>query len=316
MSKISTIILFVFLNSCSCEKQVKMAENQATNPPEILIYIENKTQFFRNYITQEKIRELKFVNDAQFLEKNKRFTFNPEFLKREIKKVYPNKNDFGIAYIDVEAPYLDYLINEPEDSEKFKKSLHLFLDILKFVKNERPNVKWGYYYIPFTSYWDRNDAFYAKHSKIKQIIENSDVLFPSIYIFYNYVNFDFENVDYIKENTIQAIKIGKEYNKKVYPFVMSRYHPSNGKIGNEKIENANFETYINTINEAKYKNTKVDGVVLWNCDYYAFNINEPKIHQEFKNSQQTFDDYYDQYVISLLEIMKKSQNKYNPKSKL
>lgn len=281
--------------------------------PVILLTSGNKSEKFNNYIKNQSIKKVGFINDVQFLEKEKKYTFNLENLKTEIKRAYPKPSEEGVAYIDIEAPYLEYLMTKPTNSIEFIKSQKLFLDVLQIAKKERPNVKWGYYYIPFTTYWGRDKKFYEKHNKIKQIIEESDVLFPSIYIFYNRLNFDIENLQYVEENTKEVIRVAQLYNKEVYPLVMSRYHPSNASIGNEIIEPENFENYVKTIFHTTYLNRQVDGVLLWNADDYAFRIKEKKLLQELVKAKVDFNTYYDQHIIQYLDIMSKSRNIMNSK---
>ncbi|SHE74099.1 hypothetical protein [Chryseobacterium sp. OV279] len=306
MSKLlsNSILCFVFLIGAihiSAQKKAKKAV------PEVLIASGNKSVEYKKFISDNNIKLVSFVNDRQFLDEKKEFAFNPEHLREQVRLAYPDPKAKGMAYIDLEYPYLEYLINEDVSSDNFKKSLKLFLDVLKLVKAERPGVKWGYYYIPFTTYWERKTDFFERHKKVQEIINNSDVLFPSIYIFYNNADFDSENIDYLKDNTREMIRIGQLYNKKVYPFIMSRYHPSTAKIGNGRISTENFRTYVSEMMKTNYKGKKVDGIVLWNFDDYSYRIKEPKIHEEFSKSKINFDKFYDDYIMSLLNIMLKER---------
>ena len=261
-------------------------EIQLISKPQILITSSNTGAQYESFLKQNDITKVGFINDSQFLDKTKSFTCNLADLQKEIARAYPDPLEKGIAYIDLESPYLEYLMDKPVESAEFKKSQKLFLDILSIAKKERPNVKWGYYYLPFTTYWGRDRSFYEKHLKVKQIIEKSDVLFPSIYIFYNNVDFYIENNNYLKENTEEVIRIAAIYNKPVYPMIMTRYHPSNKVMGNEMINTVDFRDYVNTLFNTSYAQNKVDGVVLWNADDYAYRIREKKIMQEFVEVQQ------------------------------
>lgn len=304
---INIFLVLILCVACNSKGNAQESRLGVTNTPDILICSGNKGENYQNFLKANKIREVRFLNDAQFLDKNKKFGYDEKLLLEQINYAFPNKNSSGIAYIDIEHPYLDYLINDDINTENFKKSLKLFLNVLKFAKAQRPNVEWGYYYIPFTTYWDRTDKFFKKYKKVEEIIKQSDVLFPSIYIFYNNASFDFENISYLEDNTKEMIKIGKLYNKKVYPFIMSRYHPSNSKIGNTQISDDNFKTYVHSIMKTQYNNKKIDGLVLWNFDDYSYRINEPKIIDEFKKSRKSFDSFYNDYIINLLNIMIKER---------
>ncbi|WET00141.1 hypothetical protein P2W68_11010 [Chryseobacterium arthrosphaerae] len=307
MSKliINNILLALFvtfgIQKCGAQRRSTSAL------PEILINAGNKGLDYNKLIRNYNVKIVSFVNDRQFLDEKKEFAFNPDHLREQIQLAYSDPKAKGMAYIDLEHPYMEYLIYEDIKSEKFQKSLKLFLDVLKFVKTERPNVKWGYYGIPFTSYWERTPDFFNRHKKIQELIKNSDVLFPSIYIFYDKTNFNAENVDYLKDNTREMIRIGKLYNKKTYPFIMSRYHPSNEKLGNESIDIIKFKTYVSQLMKTQYNGKKVDGVVLWNADEYSYRIQEPKLIKELNKSRASFDTFYNNYINSYLDIMKKER---------
>ena len=305
---LSTLLLLTFCTS----KESMISENiyltgkvedKQVSDVKILVYADSNTSVFNNFLKKNNIQKVGFVNDVQFLDKSNKFSFSAKLLDQELQRAYPNKLEQGIAYIDLEAPYLEYLMNADINSLEFKKSKKLFLDVLFYVKKSRPNVKWGYYYVPFTTYWGRTDQFYKKDDRISDIIKNSDVLFPSIYIFYNKLNFSLENKSYLSENTKEIIKIAQKYNKEVYPMIMSRYHPSNASLGYETLSESDFKLYIATLKNTQYKGKSVDGIMLWNADGYSNRIKEPKLKQELVRSKLNFENFYDQYLMSILSIM-------------
>ena len=269
---------------------------------QIMVTSDNNSAPFNVFLKKNNIQKVGFVGDGQFLDPKIKFALNQKMLDQEILRVYPNQAEEGIAYIDLESPYLEYLMNSETNSLEFKKSKKLFLDVLTYVKKARPKVKWGFYNIPFTTYWGKTTSFYDKDERVSEIIKNSDVLFPSIYIFYNKVNFILENEDYIKENTQQIIRIGEKYNKKVYPLVMSRYHPSSGNIAYETINETDFRFYLSTIKNTKYKEKSVDGIMYWNADAYFYKTNENKVVAEVQKSRMPFNTFYDNYLINTLSI--------------
>ena len=319
MLKIILNFCLVFLLFCCTSKVDKESTSksfvdknfaaQKLDSIRILITSDNHNPPFNQYLQKNNIQKVGFVSDTQFLDPDKKFTLNAAMMDRDLQRAFPDKNAAGIAYIDLETPYLEYLMNSDINSMEFKKSKKLFLDVLLYAKKARPNVKWGYYYVPFTNYWGRTKEFYNKDERIKEIIQNSDVLFPSIYIFYNNVNFSLENKSYLEENTKEVIRIGKKYNKPVYPMIMSRYHPSNSKIGNELIEKDNIKFYINTILETRYNGKAIDGLMLWNADGYAHRIKEKKITAELSTTKMNFEQYYDQHLIEVLNIMLRNNKK-------
>lgn len=277
--------------------------SQKSNGFQIFVTSDNQSTRFNAFLNQNNIKKVGFVGDGQFLDPNLKFTFNQKMLDQELTRAYPNPSDEGIAYIDLEAPYLEYLMNADLNSTEFKLSKKLFIDVLNYVKNARPYVKWGYYYVPFTTYWGRTNSFYEKDERITDIIKNSDVLFPSIYIFYNKVNFILENKAYLIENTEQVIKIGQKYNKPVYPLIMSRYHPSNSSLGYQSLSETDFRFYLSTIKNTKYEGKSLDGILFWNADRYFFQTKEKGVLQEVQKSRLNFNHYYDQYLINILSII-------------
>lgn len=305
---ISTLLLLTFCTSkeSTISEPIYLTEkvrNKQVSDVKILVYADSNTSVFNSFLKKNNIQKVGFVNDVQFLDKSTHFSFSTKLLDQELQRAYPNKLEQGIAYIDLEAPYLDYLMNSDVNSTEFKKSKKLFLDVLSYVKNSRPNVKWGYYYIPFTTYWGRTDQFYKKDDRISEIIKNSDVLFPSIYIFYNKLNFSIENKSYLGENTREVIKISQKYKKEVYPMIMSRYHPSNASLGYETLNESDFKMYVSTIRNTQFNGQYVDGIMLWNADGYSNRIKEPKLKQELAKSKLNFENFYDQYLINILSAM-------------
>lgn len=195
-----------------------------------------------------------------------------EKLENSIISLYPNILDEGLCYIDIESPYIDYLINEDTNSQKFKEALNYFIKIITKARSIRPNVSWGFYGIPFTTYWDLEKDFFSKYDKLKPLLEVSDVLFPSMYFFYSdHEPNGFLNEKFVRTNTQELIKIAALYSKPVFPFVMERFHPSNQNIGLKKIPENEFLKYINMILEESYEGKKVDGIVWWNADKFFYN---------------------------------------------
>ena len=304
------IVFLLFCCSSKIEKDIttnsfadKKFAVQKLDTLKLFVTSDNNNPTFNQFLKQNNIKKVGFVGDHQFLDPYSQFTLSPAMMNQELQRAYPSKNETGIAYIDLEAPYLEYLMNSDINSTEFKKSKKLFLDVLAYAKKERPNVKWGYYYVPFTNYWGRTKEFYDKDERIKEIIQNSDVLFPSIYIFYNKLNFSLENKSYLEENTKESIRIGKKYNKKVYPLIMSRYHPSSGNLAYVSLDDEDFKLYFNTIKNTKFEGRSIDGILFWNADKYFYNHGEKKIQEEANNSRKTFDNFYDNYLINKLSIM-------------
>lgn len=242
---------------------------------------------YGNLMSTIEAKRIDYINDGQFV--NADFTFDEEKLIELLKGV----NE--IAYIDIEEPYLNYLENSPINSIEFQSSFLLFFDVIRFCKSKRPDVKFGYYGIPFTSYWNRTTEFYAKNQKIAELIEECDYLFPSIYTFYDehtdYIAF--ENKRYLSENASEAVKLGKQFGKPVLPFVMHRFHPSNATFGMAQIPESTFLRDIDLINK-----TGVDGIVWWSADDYFFRQKEAGVIKEFAGTPEQYKIFNDKILFN------------------
>ena len=279
--------------------------NKQLNHLEILLLTDAESENIRRFTQDNSVQLIGFVNDAQFMRQDRLFSIDRAGLDAELQRAYPDKNAVGTAYIDLEAPYLDWLMHADVNSAEFKKSKQLFLDVLSYVKRERPNVKWGYYAIPFTDYWNRKPSFYAGNNRIAEIIRASDVLFPSIYIFYNYLSFKRENESYIRDNTRESIKTALKYGKPVYPMVMTRYHPSNAKVGDKSIAFDDFDFYVKTIAAETVAGKRVDGIALWNADGYFYRTKLEAVRSDVERSGLPFQRFYDAYLETYLKILLK-----------
>lgn len=282
------------------------AFSQKGNKPKVFHVTDIKSSKLDIYIKNNNVIKIQYLVDGKYLGNKNDFNFSKSELMKELERIFPNPNSTGYAYLDIEDPYMDMLLNDNVRSKNFQKAQKLYLDVLSYAKRHRPNVKWGYYGIPFTTYWGRNIEFYSKNNKISSILKAVDVYFPSLYIFYNNLNFTLENSGYLQDNVKEAIKLSNKYNKEVIPFVMSRYHPSNRSKRFEHIESSDFSKYISLILESQETGKIVNGIALWNVDNYFYSINEAAIARDFKKSKaKNFNSFYENYLIKQFELINK-----------
>lgn len=302
---IQFIILIILINLAFNGKVL----GQNTQKPKIYYVADLKSSKVNDFVQRNNLLKIQYLVDGKYLGKKNDFTFSKMELRKEVERIFPNSKATGYAYLDIEDPYMEMIIKENSRSQKFQKAQKLYLDVLAYAKQLRPNVKWGYYGIPFTTYWGRDRDFYNKNQKISAILKKVDVLYPSLYIFYNNVSFSLENSGYLRENTDEALKLGIQYNKDVIPFIMSRYHPSNQKRRFKQIDHGDFSDYVNSIVKPFSNGKSVNGIVLWNVDNYFYSINEPAILTDFKNSRtRNFDQYYENYLINQFQLIKNALN--------
>lgn len=300
------LILFLFFSYFMIGQTNQKQQNL---PSKLMVSLGEYGTLVDAFVIEKQIPKVQYINDGQFLGKEP-YTFDPILLTQEIERAVPNANEDAIVYIDLESPYLDHLINDSITSDSFKKSLRFFIDVIQFAKKMRPNSKWGYYYLPFATYWDRSSVFYDKHLKIKELIECCDVLFPSLYTFYEEKTKDWknENEKYIKYNIENFIKIRQYYNKPVLVFVWHRYHNSNPNVGMKLIPKKIFQKQIKLIINSIFEHQKIDGIVWWGADNYSFRQKDVTILREFKGSESEYKEHNDKVLYQYMKIIDKIIN--------
>ncbi len=251
----------------------------------------------KQFKLDNKIEEILTVGDAQSLGLKPNI-LNEELFKQQLEELIPDINYIGICFLDIEDEYGNDLMNKESGVIDFQNSLTQFIRVIKFAKQLRPNVKWGYYGIPFTTYWERTPEFYLKNSKIDFLLKECDILFPSLYNFYRddeQTNLAEENEKYARENTVEMIKLGLIYNKPVIAFVWHRYHPST-KHAMETMTDEAFLKHIEILKDSSYQGKKMDGIVWWSADDYFFRQGEIK---SIYTTNEEFSKYNDEYLFKL-----------------
>jgi hypothetical protein len=302
MSKILKITLLLFISLQSYAQ--KKSATKTTNSPQFYLGLNEYAPLMEKFSNDQNIIKVQYIDEGQFLGKDP-YSFDSLKLKQTIERALPTANGRGLAYIDLEN-YLENIRDKGTQIESFQKSIKLYIDVIKFAKKMRPNIKWGYYAIPHTTYWNRTSDFYGKLKKIEPLIKECDILFPSLYIFYD--EYDkkvaLENYNYVIENTKEMIKAGLYYKKPVIIFVWHRYHPSNEKFGMESLPGNVFLTHIKRIVSTSYQGKKVNGIIWWGPDNYFFRQNEKGVVKEFKGNEKKFKAYNDKVMVSKAKKIK------------
>jgi len=131
-----------------------------------------------------------------------------------------------------------------------------YIAVVDLMRDERPELDFGYYgTLPVRNYWapvgnNGMDEWRKQNERLMQLADHVDVVFPSIYTFY-------ENQDgwetYAKANIEQA----RMYNKPVYPFLWPEYHPSNAALAGTDVTGDYWSRQLEVC-----KNF-ADGLVIW-----------------------------------------------------
>jgi len=153
-------LLFLLFSSCSSNKKEKAILNQKeaivgnkqSQKQQLYISLGDFGPVMEKFANENQLQRVYFIDENMFLTKTL-YQVDEEKMISNINKIYPDVNQKGVCYINLEAPHLDQLISNSSDDLSFKKSLAVFLKVIKTAKKTRPNVKWGFYAIPFTTYW-------------------------------------------------------------------------------------------------------------------------------------------------------------------
>lgn len=302
MNLISKSLIFVLLSFFSCKtnptekkgnnlvEDSQYSKKIAPREMKLLYYLGSTEKQFKSLqVANSNVEEVKYL-DENMLINPKNITVDHIKLKASVELYYPEKNQQGYCYLNVEEPYLGMILNNEEGTAEFNKGLNLFLDIIRTLKRMRPNVKFGFYAIPFSTYWETKTGFFNKNDKIDLLLREVDVFFPSFYMFYDdgVVGF-LKNKEYLESNTKNAIKLSMKYNKPVYPFVMHRYHPSNKKLGWQLLSDKEWTNYITTVVAYRYEDNQVNGITWWGPDSYFYELDTLEaFKKEFKGSPNTY----------------------------
>lgn len=291
------LLSFFFLLSCTSSSQVK---NNQTKFYYSLGKMGTKAE---NYFKQLRIEEVGFLDEGQFISKSgDKYQFNQEMLEKEVNRGVPNKDQKGIVYIDLEMPFEDM---QGKDNDRAMKAMDYYLKVLRYVKKARPNIKWGFYAIPFTSVWSPTNDFFNDQNKFAPLLKECDVFFPSLYTFYSNPATLLANGNYLENNLDGAIKLGLKYKKPVLVFMWHRYHNSNEKESMKEIPDKIWKGQIETVASQNVNGKFVDGILWWGADAYFYDKAEAEnMRKEYRGTVENFINHNDETIIKKANIIK------------
>lgn len=112
-------------------------------------------------------------------------------------------------------------------SGEIERSIRRYMDVLDTFRTHMPGIRHGLYsMVPIRNYWtpvrgntEELARWRGENERLKPIAEVSDVIFPSLYTFYE----DRDGwLTYANANIAEA----KQYGRPVYPFLWPQYHTS------------------------------------------------------------------------------------------
>jgi hypothetical protein len=162
-------------------------------------------------------------------------------------------NDAGLVYLDYEL-WPTYQAPPAEVS----KNIEMLSKVVDIAREAAPHAKFGYYgLLPCREYWGvvNNDpakfkAWEACNAQLDQLAKRVDVIFPSVYTFYN----DQNAWDKFATAQLQA---ARRYGKPVYAFLWPEFHPSNAALKGKNVPAAFWR------HELEFCKAHADGIVIW-----------------------------------------------------
>ncbi len=162
----------------------------------------------------------------------------------------------GILVVDIEHWPLT------GGADAVAESIQKYQTVIKWFKAPSPSLKVGFYgVVPIRDYWDslqegtpRYATWQKENDGVASIGKLADVLFPSIYTFY-------EDRNGWSQYALAQIREARRHadGKPVYVFLWPQYHESNKKLANTFLPGDYWRMELDTAR--KY----ADGVVIWCC---------------------------------------------------
>lgn len=221
--------------------------------------------------TQDKLlkssisfKDIKILGSFMY-DPNRIGEINFKSINKHIIAMFPDKYSNGVLNIDIENQYYHDLMNSRKGSKKANQAIDMFVNVIDYIKELRPNVKIGVYGMPYRM---RVDAHSKRNMamKLDPILSKVDILMPSLYFFSpeQEVGLD-ENFRYLENNLKVAFEYAERLNKEVIPFVWYLIHPnSESEFLSSALPRDEMSNYISMIkNSSSVNGTKVSGVIWW-----------------------------------------------------
>jgi hypothetical protein len=178
----------------------------------------------------------------------------------------------GPLCIDWEAHVLEILARGPTNNPEWQPAVNEMLALLKYVREQRPRAKVGYYAIPQTPYWNQPPEHADRMLALKPIFDASNALFPSAYDLYG------ENPQRDHQIYGDRMKLALRCaaGKPVYVITWHRYHDSTAKWGFSLIPKQEYIDHVRNLVTAEWQGDRVDGVITWGEDRYWYNASRAR----------------------------------------
>jgi hypothetical protein len=254
----------------------------AQGTPKLYVTIDDLDDDTQNYLKQNGVGEAKMVYGKFIYPKNP-MVLDEATLVEHIKEIFPDPNASGIAVLDWEGR-AHTALQFRKDEKLYQTALNGFLKALRLAKKTRPNVKWGYYGLPFRrikGVGKVGDMAEWKKScdNILPILKESDALYVSLYS--TYPVGEQQELAYAKADLDNAVAYAKQLGgKPVYPIVWHRYQKVYDNKRYKVVSKSEFEGLMKIIGQASKQGKNVPGVIWWGRDSRFYDASQKEIAAE------------------------------------
>lgn len=254
----------------------------------------------RDFVEKNKLKNVYVIYQDKIVD-SKTDQFTKEEFIESINNTIPNKNESGFGVIDLENIDYQIITNKSKLSKpKYGVSLNKFIEILNVAQKVRPNIKWSFFGIIPGYYTEVSRNEYSNNmSMMLPLLKKIDFFAIDIYYTDKWkVDSKRTMFNYIETNVSRAIELSKELDKPVLPFVWHRYSLVSNAKSQQKLNRKLFKEYVKKILEVESNGKKVDGIIWWNAESYAWsNRNENgNLKKEFRRVKWPME-----YQLNLLQ---------------
>ena len=293
MEKVFILILLVFQSIIGFSQNFK-----ANSKVSLMIAMDDLNSSTISYVKENNnVNYLAVVYGDHIYPNNSR-KFNRVTLRKEIEKLFPDPNSKGYGMLDWEGPVYNTLVGLSKDDVKYNESLNEFLNTLRFAKQLRPNVKWGFFNIPLRRNFYKTISEWDSYiSKLTPLIQESDVLYMAFYKNYKVQD---PNVESIKK----MIQLSQKYGVQSYAVVWDRFDSIDKSIRHDLIPKSEFIEYMDNILKIQNNGNYINGIVWWGRDTWFYNANKNKLPVARRSLNNFKSDYNKRVRDYVREIIK------------
>lgn len=224
---------------------------------------------------------------------------------KAIIKSIPNASATGYAVIDWEGKIGSNLDVMPPSSPEYINAYNEFTKAYQLAKKLRPNMKWGFFAIPYPPL-DKRDT--RKNNTLYSLLQMEDVFYPALYVPYNTGDANghrsqSEKKDWVSSFLLKSLTLASKMNKPVMVFIWHRYWSDGFKNNSVQLIPLNeFNEYLREMLALNYNGKMVGGLILWGADSYYYSIKSKPLMDELNaNPSRDFNSYDDSLTYKYLK---------------